>query len=293
MASRLQRQRMLLQKFQNDAKGFDCAEPVNKPTPTSVKPSPSREILPEPSSFVISEDCEITELLPGFVHMKQALPIETQQALLNISCKVTGSSRKKKRSGGWYRLQKDGQWKLNDGTKARFWDDASLFPESVKELGELLATMASKRFPDHLSDPCSKFQSRVIALNYYTNRGRMGWHADDTNFAKPERPIVMASFGHTAEFGYKMSKQDSKQSVFLQSGDVIVFGGPSRNLVHSLIKVTPKTCPRILRFPKTPGVGRVSLTWRDVGPEDGLVFNSDERLGLKKSKHALQRYRRR
>ena len=26
--------------------------------------------------------------------------------------------------------------------------------------------------------------------------------------------------------------------------------------------------------------GRVSITWRDVGVEDGLTFNSDERLGL-------------
>jgi len=28
------------------------------------------------------------------------------------------------------------------------------------------------------------------------------------------------------------------------------------------------------------GGHRVSITWRDVGVEDGLTFNSDERLGL-------------
>jgi hypothetical protein len=35
----------------------------------------------------------------------------------------------------------------------------------------------------------------------------------------------------------------------------------------------------------------VSVTWRDVGAEDGLTFNSDERLGLTVTSNTLPRYK--
>jgi len=119
----------------------------------------------------------------------------------------------------------------------------------------------------------------------------MGWHVDDTNFAKAGRPIVMANMGDAADFGYKMRKQDADRSVCLESGDVIVFGGAARDLVHAILKVHGDTGPEALRFPEPPGAGRVSVTWRDVGVEDGLTFNSDERLGLRVTDQTLPRYR--
>merc|ERR1719321_2176745 len=88
-----------------------------------------------------------------------------------------------------------------------------------------------------------------------------------------------------------MNKADADASVRLETGDVIVFGGPSRNLVHALLQVHPRTSPQELQFPENPGVGRISVTWRDVGPEDGLTFNSDERLGLKVTENTLPRYK--
>eukprot|EP00747_Dinoflagellata_sp_TGD_P012849 gnl/TRDRNA2_/TRDRNA2_122040_c0_seq1.p1 gnl/TRDRNA2_/TRDRNA2_122040_c0~~gnl/TRDRNA2_/TRDRNA2_122040_c0_seq1.p1 ORF type:complete len:152 (-),score=8.19 gnl/TRDRNA2_/TRDRNA2_122040_c0_seq1:68-523(-) len=120
----------------------------------------------------------------------------------------------------------------------------------------------------------------------------MNWHSDDPNFAKPGRPIVMASLGDTADFGYKLRASDAERSVRLESGDVIVFGGRAQNLIHALLRVYPATAPAELTFPETPGRGRVSITWRDAGPEDGLTFNSDERLGLVVTRNTLPRYRR-
>merc|ERR1712217_41202 len=121
--------------------------------------------------------------------------------------------------------------------------------------------MAAERFPDELATPAKEFEARVGALNYYTARGRMGWHVDDTNFAKAERPIVMANLGDAADFGYKMKKSDKDLSVRLESGDVIIFGGAARDLVHALLQVYPRTSPDGLVFPDPPGVGRVSITW--------------------------------
>lgn len=241
--------------------------------------------------FTVNVEAPMRELLPGFVHMQGVLPMLTQQSLLNVSCSVAAESRHAGFSGGWYRKGEDGRWTLNDGSKARFWDDISRFPASFKVLGENLAKLAGEHFPEHLASPALKFDARIGALNFYTGRGRMGWHVDDTNFAKPGRPIVMASLGDAADFGYKMRKEDAERSVRLESGDAIVFGGAAHDLVHALLQVRSATSPEGLTFPDLPGVGRVSVTWRDVGREDGLTFNSDERLGLRVTDQTLPRYR--
>jgi len=238
----------------------------------------------------LNTEADMRELLPGFVHMQGVLPLHTQQMLLEMSCAVAGEARESGTSGGWYRLLETGQWKLNDGSKARFWDDISRFPPEAKSLGAALAQLVAHRFPSNLAAVSYAFEPRVCALNFYTPHGRMGWHVDDTNFAKAEKPIIMANLGDAADFGYKAKKSDKDLSVRLESGDVVVFGGPSRNLVHALLQVHPQTSPLELQFPKTPGVGRVSVTWRDVGAEDGLTFNSDERLGLTVTEQTLPRY---
>lgn len=265
--------------------GYAAALPTAECTPKADAS------LPEGQTFRLDGNAPMRELLPGFVHMQGVLPLSEQQALLELSCSVAAESRQAGNSGGWYRLEQGGRWSLNDGTKARFWDSITRFPKPFKDLGEDLAKLAAHRFPSELSRASSEFEPRVGALNYYTSKGRMGWHVDDTNFAKAGRPIVMANVGDAADFGYKMRKSDPDQSVRLESGDVIVFGGAARDIVHAMLQVHPQTSPAGLQFPELPGHGRVSITWRDVGVEDGLTFNSDERLGLVVSEHALPRYR--
>lgn len=243
-----------------------------------------------PNQFVVSDVCG-RELLPGFVHLPRLLPPGSQQALLDLAFQVAGESRAQGRSGGWYRKEAGERWSLNDGTKARYWDSISKFPQGFHDLGQELARMAARNCKQ-LQGPAAEFDPRVGALNYYTSQGRMGWHADDYNFAKKERPIVMANLGESADFGYKMRKSDPDQSVRLESGDVIVFGGQARDLVHAMLRVHPNTSPTELQSLRSPNgeIGRVSITWRDVGPEDGLTFNSDERLGLVITDNTLPRY---
>ena len=253
---------------------------------TGEQPQPEETI--ESPSFGITMRPAIKELLPGFVHLPKVLPLALQQQLLDTACLVTAPQSGC--SGGWYRFESGSTLpRLNDGNKARFWDVIEKFPDDFGGLGKQLAELAAVS-PD-LAQPAADFQPRVGALNFYTGKGRMNWHKDDYNFAKKARPIVMACLGDTAEFGYKMRASDPDASVYLESGDVIVFGGPARDLVHALLRVLPRSTPPELRFPSMPGSGRVSITWRDVGPEDGLVFNSDQRLGLTVTEHTLPRYR--
>ena len=49
----------------------------------------------------------------------------------------------------------------------------------------------------------------------------------------------------------------------LESGDVLLFGGPSRMIVHSVLRVIPKTMPLALRGCMRNG--RLNVTYRDVG----------------------------
>ena len=45
-------------------------------------------------------------------------------------------------------------------------------------------------------------------------------------------------------FGYKMHYEDTEhKTIQLNSGDVLIFGGPSRMIVHSVLQVLPKTTP--------------------------------------------------
>merc|ERR1712232_778153 len=87
-------------------------------------------------------------------------------------------------------------------------------------MGEIARLAGRAR--EELVGPASSFDPRVGALNIYRSRGRMHWHVDDYNFAKKERPIVMASLGATADVGYKMRKLDPDQIVRLESGDAML-----------------------------------------------------------------------
>jgi len=142
------------------------------------------------------------ELLPGFVLLPKVLSLELQQKLLDTACRVAAAPSG--RSGGWYRCMPEPQ--LNDGNKARFWDQIDKFPPDFRCLGEQLALAAGRASP-LLQQAANDFEPRVGALNFYTGKGRMNWHKDDYNFAKKDRPIVMASLGDTAEFGTKCRSQ--------------------------------------------------------------------------------------
>ena len=51
-------------------------------------------------------------------------------------------------------------------------------------------------------------------------------------------------------------------SVLLESGDVLIFGGPSRTLVHALARVYPQTEPCWLHMRP----GRLNFTFREYDP---------------------------
>jgi hypothetical protein len=66
--------------------------------------------------------------------------------------------------------------------------------------------------------------------------------------------------------------------VRLESGDCIIFGGPSRMILHSLLRIYPNTKPRTLKM----RMGRLNITFRDHSEveahEINLGFDGENRL---------------
>jgi DNA oxidative demethylase len=101
----------------------------------------------------------------------------------------------------------------------------------------------------------------IALINYYDDGARMGLHAD-----KDERspaPVVSLSLGATCvfRFGNTQSRGRPWSDVGLESGDLFVFGGPSRLAYHGV--------PKTLRGTGDPGIGlgagRLNITLRESG----------------------------
>ncbi|MEU3598770.1 alpha-ketoglutarate-dependent dioxygenase AlkB [Streptomyces sp. NPDC006798] len=102
-------------------------------------------------------------------------------------------------------------------------------------------------------------------INFYDDTARMGMHQD-----KEERsgaPVVSLSIGDSCLFrlGNSVSRGRPHTDVELVSGDLLVFGGPSRFAYHGVPKVYPGTADPACGLPR----GRLNITLRETGLRDG------------------------
>ncbi|MFF2328182.1 MULTISPECIES: alpha-ketoglutarate-dependent dioxygenase AlkB family protein [unclassified Streptomyces] len=98
-------------------------------------------------------------------------------------------------------------------------------------------------------------------INFYDGDARMGMHQD-----KEERsgaPVVSLSIGDTCVFRFGNTENRTKPytDVELASGDLFVFGGPSRFAFHGVPKVLPGTADPATGLSR----GRLNLTLRETG----------------------------
>jgi alkylated DNA repair protein (DNA oxidative demethylase) len=110
-------------------------------------------------------------------------------------------------------------------------------------------------------DLAGGYEPDIALINYYGDRARMGMHQD-----KDERslaPVVSLSLGASCvfRFGNTQSRSRPWTDVTLESGDLFVFGGPSRLAFHGVPKTLPGT--------GDPGIGlsegRLNITLRESG----------------------------
>jgi alkylated DNA repair protein (DNA oxidative demethylase) len=108
----------------------------------------------------------------------------------------------------------------------------------------------------------SDFEPDAVIANLYAPGARLGLHQDAEE--PSAAPVVTISVGATCLF--RIAGVDRRTSPFidirLESGDLLVFGGPSRRIYHGVPKVFDGTGPHL---PGLPSGGRLSLTIRETG----------------------------
>ncbi|MQM17245.1 hypothetical protein Taro_050213 [Colocasia esculenta] len=112
--------------------------------------------------------------------------------------------------------------------------------------------------PNMLPDLC--------IVNFYSNNGKLGLHQDkDESRESLDQglPVVSFSLGDTADFLYGDSRDVNKaNSVRLENGDVLIFGGQSRHIFHGVLRIHPGTAPKRLVEETLLRPGRLNLTFR-------------------------------
>lgn len=95
-------------------------------------------------------------------------------------------------------------------------------------------------------------------VNLYRNGARMGLHRDQDEEAL-DAPVLSISLGDHALFRFGAARaRASGRTIGLESGDVLVFGGPARLMFHGIDRVYAGSSELI------PGGGRINLTLRRV-----------------------------
>ena len=95
-------------------------------------------------------------------------------------------------------------------------------------------------------------------INYYDADARMGLH-QDRDEADFQWPVVSVSLGDDGLFRIgNLTRGGKTESIWLQSGDVVVMGGDARLTYHGVDRIKPGTSTLL------PKGGRINLTLRVV-----------------------------
>ncbi|MEV4440971.1 alpha-ketoglutarate-dependent dioxygenase AlkB [Streptomyces sp. NPDC049577] len=126
-------------------------------------------------------------------------------------------------------------------------------------LGELARQAVARAYGSPAGTP-SDLPYDIALVNFYDGTARMGLHRDADE--KSDAPVVSLSLGDSCvfRFGNTESRGRPWTDVELRSGDLFVFGGPSRPAYHGVPRTLPGTGPAGLGL-----TGRLNITLRVSG----------------------------
>jgi DNA oxidative demethylase len=202
------------------------------------------------------------EIGPGAVHLERCLSLDDQRALV-AQCRALVDGPVPAyvpvvRGGGKMHVRMlclgrhwNGKTYTYEATRSDFDNlPAPPLPDTFKRLARDLAQAAGMTI-----------EADLCILNYYDADGRMGLHQDKDESEESVTaglPVVSVSLGDTARFLLGgVRRRDPVESFPLESGDVFVFGGPSRLRYHGVSRLIPATAP-----PELGMSGRFNLTFR-------------------------------
>nr|WP_202451641.1 alpha-ketoglutarate-dependent dioxygenase AlkB [Streptomyces sp. SID4948] len=208
------------------------------------------------------------DVAPGAVHLPGWLSLDEQRELV-VACRqwavgpVPMRHTRLPRGGvmsvrtvcvGWHWRPYAYERVATDVNGAR----VAAFPDWLGALGR-------RAVADAWRDPAAgeAYAPDTALVNFYQGRATMGMHQDKDE--KSAAPVVSLSIGDTCvfRFGHPEGRGRPYTDVELESGDLFVFGGPSRFAYHGVPKVRPGTGEPATGL----SGGRLNVTLRVTGLE--------------------------
>lgn len=205
---------------------------------------------------------------PGAYYVPNWLTIEQQVALVKL-CREWGRAP----AGFIVPRMFDGTplsiksvylgWCWHNNRYSRFADEQGRIP--VKPFPPQLAELARRAYAQTFG-AAPAFEPDSAIVNWYGENATLGMHQDrgetDAVIASGQ-PVISISLGDSAlfRFGNTSTKSRPYSDLTLASGDLFVFGGPSRMAYHAVPQVFNGTSPAELG----PLRGRLNITIRQTG----------------------------
>ncbi|MFH8487195.1 alpha-ketoglutarate-dependent dioxygenase AlkB family protein [Streptomyces longisporoflavus] len=207
-----------------------------------------------------------TEIAPGAVHVPQWLTSEQQRELVT-ACRGWATGPVPIRHTA---LPRGGVMSVQTVCVGWHWQpyrytrtagdvngrQVAPFPEWLVELGRRALTAA---YAD--ASAAAAYTPDTALINFYDGQARMGMHQDKDE--RSSAPVVSLSIGDTCVFrvGNTETRTKPYTDVELASGDLFVFGGPSRYVFHGVPKVYEGTADPACGLAS----GRLNITMRVTG----------------------------
>jgi alkylated DNA repair protein (DNA oxidative demethylase) len=200
---------------------------------------------------------------PGAVHFPQRMSVDAQRSIAETCFELGG------RPAGFYTPVARGGHPMSVRMLClgRHWNARSYRYEPVRSdvddrvvpgLPADFARLATGIAADAGFD----FTPDICIVNLYSAQSRMGLHQDKDEGADSlarGAPVVSLSIGDTARFLFGgLRRRDPVETIWLESGDAFVFGGPARLRYHGVSRIVSGTAPAELGFQ-----GRLNLTFRE------------------------------
>jgi alkylated DNA repair protein (DNA oxidative demethylase) len=211
---------------------------------------------------------EPAEIAPGAVHVPDWLSIDEQRHLVE-ECRGWAEGPAPMRhtrlpNGGVMSVQTVCLgWHWAPYRYTRTADDVDGAP--VAAFPDWLVKLGQKALADAWGIPSAlDYRPDAALINFYDEHAKLGMHQDKDE--RSEAPVVSLSIGDTCTFRFGNTHRRGRPYTDLElcTGDLFVFGGPSRLAYHGVTDVQPGTAdPRA-----GLSSGRLNLTLRVTGLAD-------------------------
>lgn len=208
------------------------------------------------------------QVVPGAVHVPGWLSLAEQQRLVTACrewARPPAGMRATRLPGGGVMSVRTVclGWHWVPYRYARFAEDVD--GARVKPFPGWLADLGRRAVAEAGEWDAAGYRPDIALINFYDGAAKMGMHAD-----RDERslaPVVSLSLGDTCvfRFGHPEDRGRPWTDVCLESGDLFVFGGPSRLAYHGVPKTLPGTGDPDIGLAS----GRLNITLRESGLDQG------------------------